>query len=181
MTHRFQQKPGLDFTNTYSPTILYRAIGIILAKAAAEDKEITQLDMVTALLESRSNEGLYLKLPKHFIISGDGRVKLKMEQPSGKAKKPERQVIIKLKRNLYGLKQAGHNWYHTLKSHSIEWMEMKLSLYEADIYFSQTGAMIIACVDDLLRIGTKREVEEMKNRINEHFQIKNLGNVKRFL
>ena len=58
---------------------------------------------------------------------------------------------------------------------------MKPSLYEAGIYISRSGARIIAWVDDLLLIGTKREVAEMKKRIRERFQIKDLGNVKFFL
>ena len=149
--------------------------------AAAEDKEITQLDIVTAFLESQIEEELYLKLPKHFTMAKNGRVELKMEEPGGKRSKPDSEIVVRLKRSLYGLKQAGHNWYHTLESHFVERMKMKPSLYEPGIYMSKTGATIIAWVDNLLLIRTKWEVVEMKKQIRERFQIKDLGNFKFFL
>ena len=96
--HGFRQKPGIDFSDTYSPTISYAAICIVQSKAAAEEKQITQLDIVTAFLESRIDEELYLKLPKHFVISRGGRVELEVHNPEGKAKKPDTQVVVKLKK-----------------------------------------------------------------------------------
>jgi len=53
----------------YSSTILYAVIQVVLWKGAAEDKEITQLDIVTAFLQSRIEEELYLKLLKHFTMA----------------------------------------------------------------------------------------------------------------
>ena len=167
VAHGFRQRPGIDFGDTYSPTISYTAIRVVLSKAAAEDKEITQLDIVTAFLESQIEEELYLKLPKHFTMAKNGRVELKMEEPGGKRSKPDSEIVVRLKRSLYGLKQAGHNWYHTLESHFVKRMKMKPSLYEAGIYISKTGATIIAWVDDLLLIGTKGEVVEMKKQIRK--------------
>jgi len=179
--HGFCQRPGINFGDMFAPTILYATIRVVLSKAAEEDKEITQLDIVTAFLESQIEEELYLKLPKHFTMAKDGRVELKMEGPGGKRSKPDSEIVVRLKRSFYGLKQAGHNCYHTPKSHFIERMKMKPSLYEAGIYITKTGATIITWVDDLLLIGTKGEVVEMKKQIRERFQIKDLGNVKFFL
>jgi len=68
---------------------------------AAKDKEITQLDRVTAFLESQIQEELYLKLPKHFTIAKNGLVELKMEEPGGKRRKPDSEIVVRLKRSLY--------------------------------------------------------------------------------
>jgi len=40
VAHGFWQRPGVDFIETYSPTISFPAIRMVLLKAAAEDKEI---------------------------------------------------------------------------------------------------------------------------------------------
>jgi len=52
VAYGFRQRPGVDFIETYSPTISFHAIQMVLSKAAAEDKEIVQLDIVTTFLES---------------------------------------------------------------------------------------------------------------------------------
>ena len=146
-----------------------------------EDKEITQLDIVTAFLESGIDEKLYLKLPKYFVISRGGKVELEVHDPGGRVNKSDEQVVVNWKMSLYGLGQVGHNWYHALESYLIERRKVKPSLYEAGIYISQSGASIIKLLDDLLLSGTKREVVEMKKRIRERFYIKDLRNFKYFL
>jgi len=85
-----------------------------------------------------------------------------MEEPGGKRRKPDWEIVVMLKRSLYRLKQAGHNWYHTLKSHFVKRMKMKRSLDEAGIYISKARVTIIAQVDVLLLIRMKGEVVEMK-------------------
>jgi len=52
VAHGFRQHLGFDFVESYSPMISFPAIRMVLLKAAAEDKEIVQLDIVTAFLES---------------------------------------------------------------------------------------------------------------------------------
>jgi len=40
VAHDFRQCPGVDFIETYSPTLSFPANQMVLSKAAAEDKEI---------------------------------------------------------------------------------------------------------------------------------------------
>jgi len=84
-----------------------------------------------------------LKLPKHFKMVKNARVEVKIEELGGKRMKPNTEIVLRLKRSLYGLKQAGPNWYHTIKSHFVESMKMKPSLYEPIIYISKTEATVV--------------------------------------
>ena len=155
---------------------------MVLSKTAAEDKEIIVLDIVTTFLESHIEEEIYLRLPKDFALSKHGRVTLVMNgEEEGRGKNPDSNMIMRLERSLYGLKPAGHNWYHILESHFTERMKIKPSIYEAEIYISSSRATIIIWVDDLLLIGTKKEVADMKKKICLRSQIKDLGNIKFFL
>src|SRR5207237_7276843 len=141
-----------------------------------------QHDIVTAFLESEIQELIYLQLPKDFRISQEGKIVLKQSQNGTlESKDKKSNVIVQLKRSLYGLKQAGCNWYNTLGTHLEETMGMKSSKLEAGIYITKSGVTIIVWVDDMLLIGTKVEVEWMKSAINERFKIKDLGDVKFFL
>ena len=58
---------------------------------------------------------------------------------------------------------------------------MRASKFEARIYTTQTGAIIIAWVDDILLIRSAEEVQSMHSTIQWCFTIKDLGNVMFFL
>jgi len=176
VAHGFRQREGIDYLETYSPTISFAAIRTVLSKAAMEDKEIIQLDIVTACLESKVEEELYLRLPKEFCLGKDRNVIL---HDSGVGL--EVSVTVRLNRSLYGLKQAGRNWYNTLETYFMKDRPMWASKFEAGIYTTETGATIIAWVHDILLIGSAEEVQNMRTAICKHFTIKDLGNVKFFL
>ena len=78
VTYGFQQREGIDYSETYSPTISFAAIRTVLSRAAMENKEIIQLDIVTAFLESKVEEELYLRLPKEFGLANNGNVILRV-------------------------------------------------------------------------------------------------------
>ena len=175
VAHGFRQRPGIDFDDTYSPTLSFPAVRMALSKAAAEDKEIIHLDVVTAFLESKVQEDLYLQLPKELVVGKDGKVGLnRHRQVSSPA-------VVKLKRSLYGLRQSGQKWYHTFDRYIVYNMGMSRSQFEAGIYISPSGAILVIWVDDILLIGTKKEVHWMKKQLEERFTIKDLGPVHYFL
>jgi len=53
--------------------------------------------------------------------------------------------------------------------------------FKAGIYATPAGATIIACINDILLIGSAEDVQSMRSPIRRHFTIKDLGNVKFFL
>jgi len=139
MAHGFRQREGIDYTKTYSSTISFAAIRTVLSRAAMENKEIVQLDIVTAFLESNVEEELYLPLPKEFGLANNGNVILNSNRIDLGVS-----VTVRLNQSLYGLKQAGRNWYNTLESYFTKAMHMRASKSEAGIYTTPTGATIIA-------------------------------------
>jgi len=181
VAHGFRQHPGVDFIETYSLTISFPAIRIVLSKVAAEDKEIVQLDIVTAFLQSKIQEEIYLQLPKEFGVSSGGKIVLQDGYNGDESGTRTTNVVVQLKKGLYGLRQAGCNWYNTLESHLRKELGMESSKYEAGIYTTGSGPTIIIWVNDMLLIGSKAEVTWMKSAISKRFEIKELRNVKFFL
>ena len=158
VAHGFSQRLGINFVETYSPTIPLPAIRMVLSKAAVEDKEIVHLDIVTAFLESEIEELIYLQLTKEFSVLSEGKVVLKDIYNDDKSGTRTASVVVQLKKSLYGLKQGGSNWYNTFELHLKEELGMKSSKYEAGIYTTGSGANIIIIVHDMLPIGIKAEV-----------------------
>jgi Reverse transcriptase (RNA-dependent DNA polymerase) len=89
----FTQVKGIDYTETFAPVVKFTSIRILLALTALNDWDLQQMDVKTAFLNSELNEEIYMNLPPGFH-------------------KPN--VIWKLKRSLYGLKQASQEWYKTI-------------------------------------------------------------------
>lgn len=63
----FTHRHGVDFEETFAPTIRLDALRIILATAAKEKWEIYQMDVVTAFLTGELEDKVYIKMPGHMI------------------------------------------------------------------------------------------------------------------
>jgi len=77
---------------------------MVLSKAAPDDQEIVQLDIVTAFLESKIQEEIYLQLPKEFGVSSRGKIVLQDRYNDDKSGTRTTNVVVQLKRSLYGLR-----------------------------------------------------------------------------
>jgi hypothetical protein len=160
----YYQRPGQDFESTFSPTVGYQSIKMLLQFAAINDWEIKQLDFDTAFLNADLDHDIYIKIPEGYDRAGLG----------------SNINALKLNKALYGLKQAGRKWF--LKSDkfikSLGYVSCEL---EPCLYFKQVGEhriYITLWVDDVISFYPKC-VENVwladKEAIANEFEIKDLG------
>ena len=90
----FTQKESIDYKETFSPVSSKDSLRIILALVAHYDLEFHQMDVKTAFLNGDIDETIYMKQPENFV-SGDAGA-----------------MVCRLKKSIYGLKQASRQWYH---------------------------------------------------------------------
>ncbi|GBP23670.1 Retrovirus-related Pol polyprotein from transposon TNT 1-94 [Eumeta japonica] len=76
----------IDYTETFSPTVRYDSVRILLSEACQYDLKIVQFDVKTAFLYGDIKENIYMNPPEGI------------ESPPN--------FVCKLNRSLYGLKQA---------------------------------------------------------------------------
>ncbi|GKA03941.1 retrotransposon protein, putative, ty1-copia subclass [Tanacetum coccineum] len=88
----FTQTYGVDYEETFSPVVDIRGIGILIAITAFYDYEIWQINFKTAFLDGHLSEEVYM-------VQREGFVNLKHPNQ-----------VCKLKRSIYGLKQASRQW-----------------------------------------------------------------------
>uniref|UniRef100_A0A2N9G0L4 Integrase catalytic domain-containing protein n=1 Tax=Fagus sylvatica TaxID=28930 RepID=A0A2N9G0L4_FAGSY len=88
----FTQKEGIDYTETFSPVSKKDSLRVILALVAHFDLELQQMDVKTVFFNGDLEEEVYIKQPEGFP-SSDGE-----------------QLVCKLKKSIYGLKQASRQW-----------------------------------------------------------------------
>ena len=90
----FSQVYEVDYLETFAPVAKLASIRILFAIAAAMDLEIHQMDVVTAFLANELDEEIYMEQPKGFVDGND--------------------MVCKLGKSLYGLKQSARLWNQKL-------------------------------------------------------------------
>jgi len=89
---RYTQKEGIAYEETFLPVAMLKSIRILLSIAACYDYEIWQMDVKTAFLNGNLKEEISMMQPEGFIV------------------KNQEHMVCKLKRYIYGLKQASRSW-----------------------------------------------------------------------
>ena len=152
----FTQIPGQDFNYTFAPVARWDSIRAILAIATINDFELRQLDVKTAYLNGPLDEEIYMNAPPGT-----------------------NPPYWRLQKGLYGLRQAGRQWYLTLhaaySSLNYTRCESDWSVYtrfnDKSITFSATS------VDDiLLATNSVAESDAATNELNAKFTITDGGN-----
>ena len=87
----YTQKKGIDYEENFSPIAMLKSIRILLSIAAHYDYEIWQMDVKTVFLNGNLVEEIYMMQPEGFIA------------------KNQEHIVCKLKRSIYGLKQASRS------------------------------------------------------------------------
>ena len=88
----YAQKQGIDYEETFSPVVHFSSIRTILAFAVQHNMLIHQMDVVAAFLNGNLQEDLYMQQPNGYVQAGN------------------EQLVCKLKKSLYGLKQSKRCW-----------------------------------------------------------------------
>ena len=89
----YSQKEGLDYKETFAPVAKFASIRTLLALAAHQDYEVHQMDVKTAFLNGDLDVDLYMQQPEGFLVAG------------------QEELVCKLRKSIYGLKQAGRAWF----------------------------------------------------------------------
>lgn len=94
----FTQQKGVDFNDTCSPVCKLTSVKLLLAVFAIYGFSITKLDISNAFLNGDLDEEIYMRLPPGYYSTRTG-----ISLPPN--------AVCKLKKSLYGLKQASRQWF----------------------------------------------------------------------
>ena len=158
----FTQKDGVNYKETFSPVSKKDSFRIFMALAAHYDLELYQMDVKTAFLNGNLNEEVY------------------MDQPMGFIEKGKEHMVCKLKRSIYGLKQASRQWYLKFND-TIVSFGFEENIIDRCIYLKVCGSkfiFLILYVDDiLLATNDLHLLHETKRFLSNNFEIKDMGEV----
>jgi hypothetical protein len=163
----YRQRKGFDYNLTASPVATSKAIRTLFVLAALLDLEIHGMDVDTAFLNAELEEYVFAKLPEGY-----------------QSKNP-RAKYLRLKKALYGAKQAGRAWYETLISHLTTNGYEQIPSDPCVVILSKAlpqGDFLFVCihVDDLLLVGTPEPIASFKSTMISGFKMKDLGSSEDF-
>ncbi|GLI63566.1 hypothetical protein VaNZ11_006559 [Volvox africanus] len=161
----FTQKEGVDFGDVFAPVGKYASFRALLAVAADRDLELHQLDIKTAFLHGELKEEVYTEQPPGYNLGGPN-------------------VVCKLRRALYGLRQAPRAWYIRLRK-ELESMGFKPSLAEPGLFVKiENGepVYVLVYVDDLLlACKSMAVIGQVKAQLLRAFAMRDLGETRFYL
>jgi len=162
----FTQKPGIDYTETFSPVVKPASIRTILTLAVSQSWPVHQLDVKNAFLHGFLDEQVYCYQPAGFIDQ---------EHPG---------LVCKLERSLYGLKQAPRAWFHrfTDVAHIIGFTPTRSDVSLFVLRQGSAMAYLLLYVDDIiLTASTDVLLQSIIAKLKSALAIKDLGPVHYFL
>lgn len=155
----FAQEYGIDYEETFAPVVRFTSIRTLLAFAVERGMLIHQMDVITAFLNGKLEEEIYMQQPEGFIKPG------------------EENLVCKLNRSIYGLKQSPRCWNKELKSY-MEKIGFKQSSADPCIFVRNAKCLTVVAVyvDDLILVSdTEEEMQKVKNDLAAQFKMKDMG------
>ena len=163
------QREGIDFFDTYAPVVQWSSIRLLLSIVLTEGWATRQVDYTNAFAQADLSEEVYVEYPKMFA-------------PKSKADR-----VLKLRKSLYGLRQAPRTFFEKLRDGLLE------RLYTQSEFdpcmFMKEGILCAVYVDDTIFAGPDAAVLDAEisalgvsaTNQNHTFQLRDEGELGAFL
>jgi hypothetical protein len=132
----------------------------MLFVVVAFDFEVEHMDVRRTFLHGDMEEAIYMKQLEGFVV------------------KEKKELVCKLKKSLYGLKQSPRMWYKKFDTYMLG-LGFTRNKEDHCVYFKFIGDHLIylfVYVDDMLMIGNdKKIIQDVKTQLSSKFDMKYLG------
>jgi hypothetical protein len=161
----FSHIEGIDYDETFAPIVRYSYIRSILSLSTQMGWRIHHMDVKTVFLNGIIEEELYTK------------------QPEGFENFDRESYVCRLKRALYGMKQAPRSWYTQIDNY---FTILGFTKSEADanpyqVLVEGKLLIIVLYVDDLILTGDDKMIHSCKEDLAKEFEMNDLGLLHYFL
>lgn len=139
----YNQIQGINYIKTFSRVAKMDTMRVVLALASVFSWPLFQLDVITAFLQGNLHEEVYMDIPQGFDIQ-------------------RRNMVCRLLKSLYGLKQSSRQWNLKLTS-ALTLNGYLQSKFDYSMFTRKEGNAIVVLlvyVDDLLISGSLTKMIE---------------------
>jgi hypothetical protein len=162
----YAQTYGIDYEETYSPIVEMTNVRTIIAMVVAKGWSLHQMDV------------------KNPFFHGDLQEEVYMEQPPGYVDQTHPNLVYRLKKVLYDLKQALKAWSDKRGQYLVT-SGFQTSNADISLYVKKTDhgiVVIVIYVDDLIITrDSDADIFDLKKLLKQKFEMKDLGQLRYFL
>ena len=159
------QEKGVNYWDTYSPVVGWETIRSLLTLAIMNGWSTRQIDFVLAFPQAEVECPMYMEIPKECIIEGS---------TEGGTE------VLKLKKNLYGQRQAGKVWFDFLCKGLIDIGFKQSKTDKAVFYKGET--IFVVYVDDGILIGPNtNEINNTIKKLQQKYNLTDEGDLNEYL
>jgi hypothetical protein len=184
----FKQEHGVNYFETSSPTAKMTTIRILLSLIGILDMDADLLDIKTAFLYAKMDEEVWAKPPNdldklyvHLIPMVDP---LQRHHLQYQLKRLREGTWLRLRKSLYGTKQASRNWYNMLNDFIIS-KGFYRNRADPCLYTRVSGeniVFVLVYVDDIIVASTDPILTRgVIDALSSKFQITRKGGLTQFL
>ena len=162
----YTQVEGVDFDETFAPVARLESIRILLAIASHLNFKLYQMNVKSAFLNGMLQEEVYVEQPKGFVDP---------HRPDD---------VYKLKRAMYGFKQAPRAWYYRLTAYLIEHRFKRGSADTTPFIRNDKNSFVVTqiYVDDIVFGGTNNSLaHSFADKMKAMFEMSMVGELTYFL
>jgi hypothetical protein len=156
--HGGMQIHGENYWETYSPVVKWMSICTMLTIALIKKLHTRSIDFTLAFPQADVDVQIYMDIPYGFPVKGSS----------------ERHVL-ELKKNFYGLKQAGKTWFDYLSTTLVQDMGFTQSKLDQCVFY-RDGMVFIVWVDDCLCFHKNgKDTDALMTELKENFTLTEEG------
>jgi hypothetical protein len=170
-----QQQFGRDYWETYAPVVSWSTVRLILLLSTILGLKSRQVDYTQAFPQAELSDPVFMRMPQGWFLDLTGQL-----QQHQDPKFNDKEHYIKLKRNLYGCKQAARNWYHHLNQ-GILAQGFHQSKTDPCLYLRHDCIMILYTDDTLIFAKDDNTIDDVIKQLSLSFQLEDQGTVNDFL
>jgi hypothetical protein len=104
-----EQAFGRDYWETYAPVASWAMIRLMLILSTLLNLKTRQVDYTQAFPQAILEDPVFMRVPQGWYVDSKGQL-----QQHADPRHNDSSHYLRLKRNLYGCKQAARNWFHHL-------------------------------------------------------------------
>eukprot|EP00752_Nemacystus_decipiens_P015081 g13435.t1 len=160
----WNQVPGLDCGSTYAPVCRMQSVRMLACLAVEHDLKVDQMDVSTAFLYAPIREQVFVEQTPGFEVK---------DKDGG-------ELVMQLKKSLYGLAQSPGNWFNTIDPVLVEIGFVPLKSDTCVYLYDHAGIRMYLTlyVDDLLLAGSNTGAMSMvKGKLKGRFKMTDMGEV----
>ena len=157
----FSQVKGVDYQETFAPVVKHKSFRVLMAKAAQYGLLVRHYDVVSAFTIPVMEDEVYMKQPPGFVVKGS------------------EELVLRLRKGLYGTKQASRLWYREVNKAMVG-LGFERSTADHCIFVMHrkglTPVILAAYVDDLYLLCDNDALrEKIKGILGESYELTDMG------